>query len=81
MGASSRAALALMRASRVVAASQGRDDVLPDDVRLLVPAVLSHRLLLTPDALLRDETIEDVVARLLVQVKAPLGLAAASMRA
>jgi len=75
MGASSRAALALMRASRVVAASQGRDDVVPDDVRLLVPAVLSHRLLLTPDALLRDETIEDVVARLLVQVKAPLGLA------
>jgi MoxR-like ATPase len=81
MGASSRAALALMRASRVVAASQGRDDVLPDDVRLLVPAVLSHRLLLTPDAQLRDETIEDVVARLLVQVKAPLGLAPSKMRA
>jgi MoxR-like ATPase len=76
MGASSRAALALMRASRVVAASQGRDDVVPDDVRLLVPSVLSHRLLLTPDALLRDESVEDVVARLLVQVKAPLGLAA-----
>jgi MoxR-like ATPase len=75
MGASSRAALALMRASRVVAASQGRDDVVPDDVRLLVPAVLNHRLLLTPDALLRDETVQDVVARLLVQVKAPLGLA------
>ncbi|GAC1442884.1 MAG: MoxR family ATPase [Mycobacteriales bacterium] len=78
MGASSRAALALMRAARVVAASQGRDDVVPDDVRLLVPAVLSHRLLLTPDALLRDETIEDVVSRLLVQVKAPLGLATRS---
>jgi MoxR-like ATPase len=75
MGASSRAALALMRAARVVAASQGRDDVVPDDVRLLVPSVLNHRLLLTPDALLRDETVEDVVARLLVQVKAPLGLA------
>jgi MoxR-like ATPase len=75
MGASSRAALALMRAARVVAASQSRDDVVPDDVRLLVPHVLSHRLLLTPDALLRDETVEDVVARLLVQVKAPLGLA------
>jgi MoxR-like ATPase len=75
MGASSRAALALMRASRVVAASQGRDDVVPDDVRLLVPSVLNHRLLLTPDALLRDETVDDVVARLLVQVKAPLGLA------
>jgi MoxR-like ATPase len=76
MGASSRASLALMRAARVVAASQGRDDVVPDDVRLLVPAVLGHRLLLTPDALLRDETVDEVIGRLLVQVKAPLGLTA-----
>ncbi len=75
MGASSRASLALMRASRVVAASQGRDDVLPDDVRLLVRPVLGHRLLLTPDAQLRDETVDDVIDRLLTRVKAPLGLA------
>ena len=75
MGASSRAALALMRAARVVAASQGRDDIVPDDVRLLVPAVLGHRLLLTPDAQLREDTVEDVIARLLVQIKAPLSLA------
>jgi MoxR-like ATPase len=77
MGASSRAALSLMRAARVVAASQGRDDVLPDDVRLLVPAVFGHRLLLTPDALLRDETVEGVIDRLLTAVKAPLGLKSA----
>jgi MoxR-like ATPase len=75
MGASSRAALALMRAARVIAASQGRDDVLPDDVRLLVRPVLGHRLLLTPDAQLRDETVDDVIERLLTQVKPPLGLA------
>ena len=74
MGASSRAALSLMRASRVVAASQGRDDVLPDDVRLLVRPVLGHRLLLTPDAQLRDDTVDNVIDRLLTQVKAPLGL-------
>ena len=77
MGASSRAALALMRAARVVAASQGRDDVLPDDVRLLVPPVFGHRLLLTPDALLRDETVDGVVDRLVNAVKAPLGLKSA----
>ena len=75
MGASSRAALSLMRASRVVAASQGRDDVMPDDVRLLVTAVFGHRLLLTPDALLRDDTIDAVIDRLLTSVKAPLSLA------
>ena len=74
MGASSRAALSLMRASRVVAASQGRDDVLPDDIRLLVRPVLGHRLLLTPDALLRDDSVDNVIDRLLTQVKAPLGL-------
>jgi len=74
MGASSRASLALMRAARVIAASQGRDDVLPDDVRLLVRPVLGHRLLLTPDAQLRDETVDDVIDRLLTQVKPPLGL-------
>ncbi len=77
MGASSRAALALMRAARVVAASQGRDDVLPDDIRLLVPPVFGHRLLLTPDALLRDETVDGVIERLLTAVKAPLGLKSA----
>ncbi len=77
MGASSRAALSLMRASRVVAASQGRDDVLPDDVRLLVRPVLGHRLLLTPDAMLRDDTVDNVIDRLLTQVKAPLGLKSA----
>jgi MoxR-like ATPase len=73
-GASARASLALLRASRVLAASQGRDDVLPDDVKALVRPVLGHRLLLTPDALLRDETIDNVVDRIVTRVKIPVGL-------
>lgn len=72
MGASSRASQALMRAARVLAASQGRDDVLPDDVKRLVPAVVNHRLLLSPDAMLRDEQIDAVVERILTRVKLPL---------
>lgn len=72
MGASSRASQALMRAARVLAASQGRDDVLPDDVKRLVPAVINHRLLLSPDAMLRDEQIDAVVERILTRVKLPL---------
>ncbi|HET6910047.1 MAG TPA: MoxR family ATPase [Mycobacteriales bacterium] len=75
MGASTRASLALLRASRAAAASQGRDDVLPDDVRSLAPYVLGHRLVLTPDAILRDETIDAVIERLLSRVKAPVGAA------
>ena len=73
MGASTRAALALLRASCVLAASQGREDVLPDDVRLLVTPVLGHRLILTPDASLRDETVDNVIARIVDRVKLPLG--------
>lgn len=72
MGASSRASQALMRASRVLAASQGRDDVLPDDVKRLVSAVLNHRLVLTADATLRDEEIEGVVERIVTRVKIPV---------
>jgi MoxR-like ATPase len=76
MGASSRASQALMRAARVMAASQGRDDVLPDDVKQLVTAVFAHRLVLTPDAQLRDETIAGVIDRIIHRVKVPLGAAA-----
>lgn len=72
MGASTRASLALMRASRVLAASQGRDDVIPDDVRALAKAALSHRLILSPEAVLRNETVENVIDRILTRIKIPV---------
>lgn len=74
MGASSRASQSLMRAAKVMAASQGRDDVIPDDVKALVKAVLVHRLVLTPDAQLRDETIDGVIDRIVHRVKVPIGV-------
>jgi len=76
MGGSSRASQALLRAARVMAASQGRDDVLPDDVKQLVYPVLTHRLMLTPDAQLRDETVPNVIDRIIHRVKVPTGAAA-----
>lgn len=76
MGASTRASLALMRASRVLAASQGREDVLPDDVRHIVKPVLAHRLILSPEAVLRGETVDNVIDRILARVKVPAGLGA-----
>jgi MoxR-like ATPase len=78
IGASTRASLALMRAARVVAASQGREDVYPDDVRGVLGAVFAHRLVLTPDAQLRDETIDKVVERIAGRVKPPLGVGGAA---
>jgi MoxR-like ATPase len=76
MGASPRASLALMRAARVMAASQGRDDVIPDDVKALAEPVLAHRLILSPDAMLREETIDAVVERVVGRVKVPMGVKA-----
>ena len=76
MGASSRASIALVKASRVRAASQGRDVVLPDDVRALLSAVIEHRLILTPDAQLRDETVQNVLERILTRIPVPLGVGA-----
>jgi MoxR-like ATPase len=74
IGASPRASLALMRGSRVLAASQGRDDVLPDDVKALAVPVMAHRVTLAPDALLRDESVGDVIHRIVTRVKVPIGL-------
>jgi len=74
MGASSRASIALVKAARVRAASQGRTVVLPDDVRALLGAVIEHRLILTPDAQLRDESVSAVLDRILTRIPVPLGI-------
>jgi MoxR-like ATPase len=50
LGASPRAGLMLFRAAKALAALEGRDHALPDDVQALAPAVLTHRLLLSPEA-------------------------------
>ena len=68
LGASPRAALALLHASKAVALIRGRDFVLPDDVRALAPLVLSHRILVTPDAELEGATGVAVVTDALEKV-------------
>jgi MoxR-like ATPase len=73
MGGSSRASQSLQSAARVLAASQGREDVLPEDVRALVKSVLVHRLVLDPEAVLRGETLDNVIDRILARVKLPVG--------
>ena len=63
---------------RVVAASQGREDVIPDDVKSVLHPVLAHRIALTPDAELRDDTIDKVIERITSRVKPPLGVVQAA---
>jgi MoxR-like ATPase len=69
LGASPRAGLMLFRAAKALAALEGRDHVLPDDVQALAPGVLGHRLVLAPDAIVPDgaagvvrEAVESVPA-------------------
>ena len=63
LGASPRAGLMLLKAAKALAALQGRDHALPDDVQALAPSVLTHRLLLAPDAARTDrgEVVRDAL--------------------
>jgi MoxR-like ATPase len=65
LGASPRASIALLKAAQVIAASEGRDFVTPDDVKPMVAPVLRHRVMLHADAQLQgvtaDERIEDIL--------------------
>jgi MoxR-like ATPase len=71
LGVSPRGALALQRAARALAASMGRDYVIPDDIKTLAPAILEHRVLLGPEAELRGITTSDVVRAVLAAVPVP----------
>ena len=71
LGASSRAALTLMFASKTAAACEGRDFVRPDDVKTAAPAVLRHRLILRPEAEVEALGPDQVIADVLASVEVP----------
>jgi len=71
LGASPRAALHLLRASRAWAALDGRDYVIPDDVQRLARPVLAHRLLPTAEAIVERHQPEQVVDRIVAQLPLP----------
>lgn len=77
LGSSVRGAIGLARAAKTRAASQGRNYVTPDDVKELAVAVLSHRLILEPDAEFDGVTEEQVVAQILLDVEPPTEAATA----
>jgi len=71
LGASPRASIALLRAAQVIAASQARDFVTPDDVKPMALPVLRHRVMLHPDAQLQGITADERIAELVKAVPAP----------
>ena len=72
LGASPRASLFLLKAARALAASRGRDYVVPDDIKDLVNPVLAHRILLSPEAHMRGARAEDVLEALTDRVPVPV---------
>ena len=73
LGASPRGSHALYRAAQAYAALQGRDYVLPDDVKRLAAPVLAHRCLLHPESALRGVTIREIVAGIIQEAPLAIG--------
>ena len=71
LGVSPRGTLSLLRATRALAASVGREFVLPDDLKALAGPVLEHRLVLTPEASMGGATQADILEDVLGSVPVP----------
>ena len=71
LGLSVRGCLAFIRCAKTWAISQGRNHVIPDDIKLLAQPVLNHRLLITPEAQFAGITVDQVIGQILGEVAPP----------
>ncbi len=71
LGASPRASLAIMNASKALAAISGRDFVTPDDIKKIAPSVLNHRIILTPEREMEGITASKVVSQIIETIEIP----------
>ena len=74
LGVSTRGAIYLLRAAQAYALLNGRDYVLPEDVQHMAAPVLAHRLVLSPEARMRNMTAERVLANVIGSVQVPVKL-------
>jgi MoxR-like ATPase len=71
LGASPRASLAIMNASKAIAAIQGRDFVTPEDILEVIPPVLRHRIILAPDKEMEGVTEDEVIKQIIQSMDIP----------
>jgi MoxR-like ATPase len=71
LGGSPRASISLLLGSKTYAAMQGRDYILPDDVKWLAPHVYRHRIILKPESEIEGLSADDVIDRLLAELEIP----------
>jgi len=71
LGASPRGSLALFKTSQALAALQGREYVLPDDIKVLAETTLAHRIIVSPSARIKNVDTRNVVREILAEVPVP----------
>jgi len=71
LGASSRASIAVMKCAKTVAAVSGRDFVIPEDIIEVVKPVLRHRIMVKPETLLDNVSVDDILNGILKTVEVP----------
>jgi len=72
VGASPRGSLAFLKISRAYAAMQGRDYILPDDIKRFGTAILSHRIILQPEYWMASKVTDDVIKDVFTKVSVPV---------
>ncbi len=71
LGASPRASIALMEASKALAAMKGRDFITPDDIKQVASPILAHRIILTPEREMEGLTAQEVVKQIVESIEIP----------
>jgi len=71
LGASPRASIAILNGAKAMAAMNGRDFITPDDIKRVTSAVLSHRIMLTPEKEMEGVTPAQVVQQILDSIDVP----------
>jgi len=71
LGASPRASVAILKGAKAFAAMRGRDFVTPDDVISIAPAVLRHRIILTPEREMEGGTADEIIETILKKIEVP----------
>lgn len=71
LGASPRASIGILQASKAIAAMSGRDFVVPEDILYIMPAVLRHRLVLSPEKEMDGGTTDDVIKQIIQSTEIP----------
>ncbi|HSZ72370.1 MAG TPA: MoxR family ATPase, partial [Cytophagaceae bacterium] len=71
LGASPRASLAILRTSKAIAAMNGREFVIPEDIQTVAYPVLNHRIILTPEKEMDGTNAEDIIKEIIQKIEVP----------